>query len=124
MQKHEEWLILAQEDLLAAHHLLEAELIRLSSFHCQQSAEKALKGFLAFKKQDILKTHDLVKLIKLCSNFDEVFNTLERQAELLNPYISKSRYPEDCLVIPTESKAKEALIMAKEILNFVKIKIV
>jgi len=44
------WLAKAQEDLQAARRLLKPprRLSNAASFHCQQAAEKALKGFLAW----------------------------------------------------------------------------
>ena len=35
-------------------------------FHCQQAAEKALKGFLTFHQRPFGKTHDLRELGKTC----------------------------------------------------------
>jgi HEPN domain-containing protein len=41
--------------------------IEIVCYHCQQSAEKALKAILAYHEETILKTHDLKRLLDLCS---------------------------------------------------------
>lgn len=37
-------------------------LLDVAAFHCQQAAEKLLKGFLVRARSDFGKTHDLVRL--------------------------------------------------------------
>ena len=53
MQDHEPWLRIAQEDLKVAKISLPEELFSPVTYHCQQAAEKSLKGYLAYKKQPI-----------------------------------------------------------------------
>jgi HEPN domain-containing protein len=54
------WLARAADDLEAAERLLKAPaLFGAAVFHCQQAAEKALKGFLAWHDTPFRKTHDL-----------------------------------------------------------------
>lgn len=91
MQGHEGWLQTAKEDLAAAKGMLSLEFFPYAVYHCQQSAEKALKGFLAFKRQEILKTHDLIKLTALCVKFDRDFENFSEIVEQLNPYATKFR---------------------------------
>jgi HEPN domain-containing protein len=57
------WFARAQRDLASSERLLlqpafPAEVV----FHCQQAAEKALKGFLVWHNQPFRKTHDLIEL--------------------------------------------------------------
>jgi HEPN domain-containing protein len=42
------WFIKAYRDLLSAHELASAEmpLLDTAAYHCQQAAEKVIKGFL------------------------------------------------------------------------------
>ena len=44
------WLVKAQHDLASAHRLAEGEdpLLDTAIYHCQQAAEKAIKGFLVY----------------------------------------------------------------------------
>jgi HEPN domain-containing protein len=118
MQEHEKWLQIAKEDLLAAKNLVTVELFSAAVYHCQQSAEKSLKGYLVFKKHEILKTHDLIKLTKLCTELDQRFAKLYETVEHLNPFSSKFRYPseED---IPDLAEAQLTIKHAQSILSFV-----
>jgi len=74
MPDHNAWLIKANHNLKAARKLTkscdEAKelLLDIAIYHAQQCAEKALKGFLVFKKQCIEKTHDLEFLVKECED--------------------------------------------------------
>jgi HEPN domain-containing protein len=55
------WLIKTQHDLLAAKKLsAEPEIYGdIAIYHCQQSAEKAVKGFLILHNQEFPRTHDI-----------------------------------------------------------------
>ena len=114
--------VFAKEDLKAAKALLDIELFSSAAYHCQQASEKALKAFLAFKKHEILKTHDLIKLVLLCSKYDKKFEKLYDDAEELTPFATKFRYPTE-FDIPDYADAKEAVDQARRILRFVRRKI-
>jgi HEPN domain-containing protein len=118
MQEHKRWLEIAQVDIISARVLLKNELFTPVVFHCQQASEKVLKAYLAFKKFEILKTHDLVKLLVLCMKFDKTFETLREAAVWLNPFASKFRYPTE-YDIPDLADAKFAIKHAQGIMNFV-----
>jgi HEPN domain-containing protein len=118
MQEHDEWLRIAKEDLLMAKLALPNELFSSLAYHCQQCAEKALKGYLAFKGHEVIKTHDLVKLIVLCSKFDKAFEKNYDLAEQLNPFSTRFRYPTE-FDIPDLADSKLAVKHAQSILNFV-----
>ena len=55
------WIIKAQHDLLAAQKLSSDSDIYsdIAIYHCQQCAEKPLKGFLVLQNQTFHRTHDL-----------------------------------------------------------------
>lgn len=59
-----EWLRLAADDTRAARLCISADppLCGVASYHCQQAAEKLLKGFLVFANVHFRKTHDLEEL--------------------------------------------------------------
>lgn len=124
MHSHEEWFLKAKNDLRASKKLMTGENIILDSavYHTQQCAEKALKSFLAYKQKPLEKTHDLEKLISLCSNIDYDFENLLHEAITLNPYCFKFRYPDDCL-LPDKKDVIQAIEYAEKILNFVNTKI-
>lgn len=117
MQEHELWFDFAKIDLLSAKKLLEEELFPTAAYHCQQCAEKALKGFLVFHEIPILKTHDLIKLIDLCKKINPSFQTLEVQASLLTTLITQVRYPSE-FDIPDQNDCEKFIRFAEQILDF------
>ena len=74
----QDWLVKAASDLAVAR-LIEKEAepeVRVNArYHCQQAAEKALKGFLTFFDQPVGKTHDIVALIKQAAKIEPPFQT-------------------------------------------------
>jgi HEPN domain-containing protein len=118
MQEHERWLKIVEVDLRSAKVLLKAEVFSSATYHCQQAAEKALKAYLAFKNQKIIKIHDLVMLVELCSKFDKDFEKLYDNAEYLNPFVTKFRYPTE-FDIPDCADTKHAIEQAGKIVKFV-----
>jgi HEPN domain-containing protein len=123
MQEHEFWLGKAASDLKSAKTLSNDEDTADNAiYHTQQCAEKALKGYLVFKKQPILKTHDLELLLKLCINFDNEFFALREEAAFLKPYGIIFRYP-DSRFFPKQQEVFDAIKKAKKVFNFVKDKI-
>lgn len=55
------WLIKAQRDLASARVLMETTppLLDTAIYHCQQAAEKAVKGYLVFCDQEFERVHDI-----------------------------------------------------------------
>ena len=118
MQEHEGWLKIADEDFLLAKLAIKNELFSSVAYHCQQAAEKYLKGYLVFNKKKVIKTHDLTKLVVLCNYIDNDFSKLYVSSEKLNPFSTKFRYPTE-FDIPDLETAKAAISNAKKIMNFV-----
>jgi len=58
------WFEIADKDFVSAQTLAEKELFETALFHCQQAAEKYLKGFLINEGKQFPKVHDLVYLVK------------------------------------------------------------
>jgi HEPN domain-containing protein len=122
MLEHEKWLLIAKEDWQVAKLAFSSEYFSSAIYHCQQCAEKSLKGFLSFKSESITKTHDLIKLLELCMQFDPTFQGLYSEARELNPFSTKFRYPTE-FDIPAAPRTEAALKQAKKIMNFVSKKI-
>ena len=56
----EEWIDVAERELLAARRLCAEEpLTDIAAFHCQQAGEKLLKGYLTWAGRRLERTHDL-----------------------------------------------------------------
>ncbi|MBN2286696.1 MAG: HEPN domain-containing protein [Tissierellales bacterium] len=94
-QLAQEWFDIAEIDLSSAHHLLtmHPRPIEIICYHCQQSAEKYLKGFLVFNNHEVIKTHDLIILKKLCCEYDADFENLNEECLRLTDYSVNIRYP-------------------------------
>jgi HEPN domain-containing protein len=122
MLSHEEWLKVAKEDLRAAKVLLKEELYSAVTYHCQQAAEKTLKAYLVFKKQPVLKTHDLTKLVELCMGEDREFEKVYIYARYLNPFSTKFRYPSE-YDIPDAGHAENTIKQTRKLMDFVADKI-
>jgi HEPN domain-containing protein len=114
------WLIKSARDLLCARELAEATTPLLDSavYHCQQAAEKAVKGFLIYTDTRFDKTHDVELLTSQASGIEPVFNNYLSAARLLTPYAIEFRYPGDFLE-PEPDEFNEALEAAVVILRFV-----
>ncbi len=117
------WLSVASRDLAAARTLSESSTpyLDVAIYHCQQAAEKAVKGFLIFHDQRFKKTHDIKKLAGAAQPFAESFEDWLTEAELLNPYIGKFRYIEDvgAALEPSREEFDKALNAATRFYNFV-----
>ena len=124
MMGYEAWLYKAKNDLKSALKLLEGDdpIMDTAIYHTQQCAEKALKGYLAFKREPLKKTHDIELLVEICSAIDNEFEKLYDYSENLTPYATAFRYP-DIYLEPDYDEVYEAIGMAREILGFVESKI-
>lgn len=115
-----QWLIKASHDLGSAKCLLGGDTPYLDTavYHCQQTAEKALKAYLTLKDTPFLKIHDLSVLVEQCMELDSTFDQLKDIPEILNPYATAFRYPGDVLE-PEPSDVDEAYELASMVFEFV-----
>ena len=111
------WLRKAESDLVAMDASLKAGAMDAACFHAQQAAEKCLKAYLTSLEAAFPYTHNLNKLIELCSRVDPGFKDLADQADSLNPYAVQLRY--DIEFWPDEEHAQQARTTAVAIRNFV-----
>ena len=103
----------AQIDLAANPPLLEDVV-----FHCQQAAEKTLKGFLTWHDRPFRKTHDLGELGQQCTQLDPLLEPVCRRAEPLTVYAWVFRYPGPTEE-PSRREAEDAMTVAGELLQSV-----
>ena len=87
-------------------------------FHCQQAAEKAVKGFLVLHDKEFPKTHDIRMLVQLAKSVNFEFGRYEDAADLLTPYATEFRYPGDVME-PTNEEMEEGVKHAEKMVNFV-----
>ena len=132
IEPHDAWIIKAQSDLKTAELAIRQDepITDTAIFHAQQCAEKALKGFLAFKRSEIRKTHNLGELVVQCAVIDHVFNSLLPDANTLTPKATEFRYfgnideiDDISQLFPSVEEVESAIVKAKQILNFVQSKI-
>lgn len=115
-----EWLRKALSDLGSARKLSEQPEPYLDTaiYHCQQSAEKAIKAFLTFHQTRFERTHDLEVLISLAAAIDSGFSAWVTTGQMLTPYAAIYRYPGE-MGKPDQTEFDEAFEMASGFLGFV-----
>ena len=116
------WLVWAQIDYLCAHNMAEAFYpapMEIICYHCQQCAEKALKGFAIANGWTLNKSHDIEFLIEQCKVYDPSFTQFYDNAPRLSMYAVLTRYPDSTIEI-TKPEMKKALSSSKEILEYAK----
>lgn len=124
MPKPSDWIFFARNDLNASKLLINSDIsLAIVFYHCQQSAEKSLKGYLVYKGERVKRTHDLVDLLNTCVLFDQEFRLLAEDVYDLNPFSSSTRYPEDAFLLPDMTTAHVCIKKAEKILDFVQQKI-
>jgi HEPN domain-containing protein len=113
------WLAFADSDLSSAVFLLDKRPspVEIICYHCQQTAEKCLKGFLAYHGKPIPKTHQLTALNALCVEIQPGFSDIESECIALTDYATDIRYPFE-LELETNDTT-EAIKNAKRINAFV-----
>ena len=116
LEKVKQWLADADEDLRLARHgfsLPDTPPYRLIAYHAQQCAEKHLKAYLVFHAVDFPFTHNLVRLLELCSAQGSWAEQL-RDAEELSPYAITTRYPGEDEEV-SEVEARRAVEIADRV---------
>ena len=94
-----EWFDIASIDLQVAAHLfntMHPKPLEIVCYHCQQAAEKALKGFLTDRGIEPPYTHDLEQLRLMCIEYDSSFSdaTIQKASLKLSEYAVSTRYPD------------------------------
>ena len=88
------------------------------AFHCQQAAEKYLKGFLLFLDISFSRQHSLNYLLGLLSQKIEIADELFDYASELEDFAVDIRYP-DTSVELSDDEIQQAFKIAKLIRAFV-----
>lgn len=104
------WLFKSKRDLAAARRLAarRSPLLDAAIYHCQQAAEKAVKGFLVFQGDTFPKTHDIEVLARLAAGYAPVYGSLYDAADRLTQYATTYRYP-GLLLEPNRAEYEQAL---------------
>jgi HEPN domain-containing protein len=112
----QEWFAKARSDLHLTEFLYETSGERFLSqiaFHCQQSVEKSIKGYLNHFSKKFRKTHDIAELLLVVKTFNPELASQLKQCVILTDYTIVYRYP-DAEIEPLSSiKVREARDLAK-----------
>lgn len=110
------WLVKAANDLRAAEVLGNPDLGLAGDalFHCQQAAEKTLKGFLAWHGRTFRKTHNIGELGQAALEVSPSLAVLVRESTRLTDYAWKFRYPGQESE-PKAGELNEAIQMARRL---------
>lgn len=114
------WLTKAQRDLASARVLAASQpaLLDTAIYHCQQGAEKAVKGFLVFCDQAFERIHDVEVLIRAAVPYAAEFSAWVEVGRRLTPYARIFRYPGH-FTEPSAEQFKEAVRAAEGLYDFV-----
>ena len=114
-----EWFRYADMDLETAEYIQgkRPQPLEIICFHCQQAAEKYIKGYLVY--HGVLeppKTHNLNFLIDMCMDYDIRFDKIEQACSSLTRYGVQPRYPREISI--TKNDTQKALKYACQIRDF------
>ena len=119
-RRYFDWLYHAKLDYLAAELLTDDVRCFLpAAFHCQQCIEKALKGYLLFKKRRLLDGHNLTWLCKQAVMMDKTFLQWLGKSAKLNRYYIETRYPADIPMDVDTETIGELMASTAEMLDFI-----
>ena len=119
-RRYFDWLYYANLDLLAAKNLqCDERCYNGAAFHCQQCIEKALKGYLLFKKHRLYDGHNLTWLCKQAMQIDGHFSKWLEKSALLNQYYIETRYPADIPFDIDTDTVMELIHSSSEMLSFI-----
>lgn len=88
----------------------DSTLNNMTAFHCQQCAEKALKGFILARENQPVDGHNLTWLCKRATRIDGRFAQWLDESAALNKFYIETRYPTD---IPTEISDEETACLVE-----------
>ena len=110
------WLKKAASDLRGADIDLAASppFIEDMLFHCQQAAEKTMKGFLTAHDRIFRKTHDLDELASACEDIDPSLKKVLNPARDLTVFAWEFRYPGEAAA-PSLEEARQFRTLAAEV---------
>ena len=91
----------------------------MACYHCQQCAEKYLKGFLVSRSIEFRPVHDLFYLLQQCAALQPAFEELAPIVVILGRYGSGVRYPVQGFEEPGVDAANEAIKSAETVSAFV-----
>jgi len=114
-----EWRILAERDLTVADHLANTMVpvpTEIIAFHCQQAAEKYMKGALVILGEEPPYIHDLAELCKIAEKHRPAFASISSLCVKINYFSIQPRY--DMGISLSEKDMRLVLAHTKTIKDF------
>ncbi|HHW45419.1 MAG TPA: HEPN domain-containing protein [Clostridiales bacterium] len=119
-KRFEDWYKKAQADLQGARILKDHEGDNgLVAFHCQQAIEKALKGFILERTNELLEGHSLVFLCRRAARLDSYFAGQLKNCAFVNQFYIETRYPADMPDPVDDDEMEECLRITAEIIDYI-----
>ena len=119
---YKKWINKADKDLEIAKLVFDSQPETFSDivcFHCQQAAEKYLKGLLTSLSIEFKKTHNLIYLLDLLSKEINIEDKHYEKAEILEDYAVEARYPMPEENVIKKEEAETAYNIAQEFKEFI-----
>ena len=119
---YKKWINKANKDLEIAKLIFDSQPKTFSDivcFHCQQAAEKYLKGLLTSLSIEFKKTHNLIYLLDLLSKEINIEDKHYEKAEILEDYAVEARYPMPEENVIKKEEAETAYNIAQEFKEFI-----
>jgi HEPN domain-containing protein/predicted nucleotidyltransferase len=116
------WLEIGTQDLAQAKLARDHGFFSHACFSCQQAGEKAFKACLFARRESLVRTHDLVRLLDHCILFDESFEGLRAACKTLNEYYTDTRHPDTLRfgAAFSQEEADNAIACAESTLRFIR----
>ncbi len=117
-KRYYDWLYYAAIDLHVAQKLTDDKhCYNTIAFHCQQAIEKAMKGYLLWKRNRFYDGHNLPFLCKQCMHDNQSFSKWLPNCVQITRYYIEARYPADFLLQLDASTAGTVIEDTAQILN-------
>lgn len=119
-KRYFDWLERAEGDLLSAQILKDHDGDNCNAaFHCQQCIEKALKGYMLYKRGRHIDGHNLTFLCRTALKESEKFRQWLDECATLNRYYVETRYPTDIGFDVTDNELEKVYKMAYDMYVFI-----
>jgi len=115
----EDWRLLAERDITVADHMVGTMApvpTEIIAFHCQQAAEKYLKGALTVLGEDPPYIHDLKELCKIATKHRPAFAGISSLCTIITHFSIQPRY--DMGISLSEADMRIVLAHTKTIKDF------
>ena len=115
----EDWRILAERDITVADYLANNMIpipTEIIAFHCQQAAEKYLKGAIVILGEEPPYTHDLDELCRIAEKYKASFTSISTFCTIITHFSVQPRYDRGLSI--SEEDMRTILAHTKTIKDF------